>query len=496
MTFKSLLLFFCVQFLFSIYTFSQESKNFHFLKHRGIPLYNHQNLHSNQAKEELDSVFSSLPDFGGKSSHPFLEPEKIHDYYINTEIIGEIWSNSTWNNILKYIYSYDENGYQNGKRTQSWNGNAWVDSLKYTYDHPSYDYIYTYQHWNGSEWINDYRYTYLYDSSYYYKGFIYEIGDSLSWINNQRTIFYRNSITNYTDSVLYQFWELGEWKDIEKEFHTTDYKGRDSIITTYYLNDTVWEKSYNSIYFYDINTPSYSTSYQYWGGTEWINYYRYSYFYDADYYFLGFSGETWNDTTSQWKNDYRYLYIYDLEHRKTEYKYQKSSDGITWENIWHYTYEYDLSGYKTRQLFQNWGTAWEDYRQYLYEYDSNGLLILEIDQVWLGSEWVNEYRFTSIWELVSGINELGIANNYQLYNNYPNPFNPSTIIRWQLPVRSQVTLKIYDVLGNEIVTLINEEKDAGAYQVEWNASNKSSAVYFYQLRVGKFVDTKKMILLR
>ena len=389
----------------------------------------------------------------------------------------------------------ERNGYKNGKRTQSWNGNDWVDSIKYTYEHPPYVYIYTYQHWNGSEWLNDYRYTYIYDSSYYYQGFLYEIGDSLNWINRQRSIIYLNS-WNYADSVLYQIWELGEWKDVEKEFHTPDYQGRDSIITTYSLNDTAWEKSYNSIYYYDLSTPSYNISYQYWNGIEWINYYRYSYFYDADYYLLGYSGENWNDTTSVWMFDYKYLYKYNLEHLQTELKYQESSNGITWEDIWHYTYEYDSSGNKTRQLFQNWGTVWEDFRQYLYEYDSNGLLILETDQVWIGSEWVNEYRFTSIWELVSGINELSIENSYQLYNNYPNPFNPSTKISWQSPVSGLQKLKVFDVLGNEVATLVNEEKPAGTYEVTWNASGLASGVYFYQLRAGNFIDTKKMILLR
>ncbi|MFZ1519663.1 MAG: YCF48-related protein [Ignavibacteriaceae bacterium] len=85
---------------------------------------------------------------------------------------------------------------------------------------------------------------------------------------------------------------------------------------------------------------------------------------------------------------------------------------------------------------------------------------------------------------------------FSLSQNYPNPFNPSTKISWQSPVSSWQTLKVYDVLGNEIATLVNEYRDAGNYEINFDASKLSSGVYYYQLRAGDFVETKKMILLR
>jgi len=85
---------------------------------------------------------------------------------------------------------------------------------------------------------------------------------------------------------------------------------------------------------------------------------------------------------------------------------------------------------------------------------------------------------------------------YALEQNYPNPFNPGTKISWQSPVGSQQTLKIYDILGNEVATLVDEYKPAGNYEVEYDAASLSSGVYFYQLKVGEYVDTKKMILLK
>jgi len=97
-----------------------------------------------------------------------------------------------------------------------------------------------------------------------------------------------------------------------------------------------------------------------------------------------------------------------------------------------------------------------------------------------------------------------VPNEFKLEQNYPNPFNPSTTISWQSPIGSRQTLKIFDVLGNEVATLVDEYKPAGSYEVEFQSAlggtggNKQLAdgVYFYQLRVGDLSETKKMILIR
>jgi hypothetical protein len=95
---------------------------------------------------------------------------------------------------------------------------------------------------------------------------------------------------------------------------------------------------------------------------------------------------------------------------------------------------------------------------------------------------------------------------YTLDQNFPNPFNPSTVINYQIPQDGFVTLKIYDILGNEVATLVNEEKAIGRYEVNFSAQggsasggngyNLSSGVYFYQIKTGSFTDTKKMLLVR
>ena len=111
----------------------------------------------------------------------------------------------------------------------------------------------------------------------------------------------------------------------------------------------------------------------------------------------------------------------------------------------------------------------------------------------------------TLFNQVTGLQNQGSLqpNEFRLEQNYPNPFNPNTKIKYTIPNVSQsgvegsrVQLKVYDVLGNEVATLVNESKPAGTYEIEFNASNLSSGVYFYKLQAGSFVETRKMILLK
>jgi len=98
-------------------------------------------------------------------------------------------------------------------------------------------------------------------------------------------------------------------------------------------------------------------------------------------------------------------------------------------------------------------------------------------------------------------NETASLNDFILYQNYPNPFNPSTKIKFKIPGQTRndntgVTLKVYDILGKEVATLVNEEKPAGEYEVEFDGTALASGIYFYRFRTGSFTEIKKMILLR
>lgn len=96
-------------------------------------------------------------------------------------------------------------------------------------------------------------------------------------------------------------------------------------------------------------------------------------------------------------------------------------------------------------------------------------------------------------ELLS-VERIIVPEQFKLYQNFPNPFNPATIIKYSLPQAMNVTIKIFDVLGREVVTLVNANMDAGNYEVEFQASNLSSGIYFYRLKTDRNTEIKKMIL--
>jgi enterochelin esterase family protein len=128
-----------------------------------------------------------------------------------------------------------------------------------------------------------------------------------------------------------------------------------------------------------------------------------------------------------------------------------------------------------------------------------------------GHSWGNWYahldNVLEHFDMVVGVkDEESLPDKFALFQNYPNPFNPSTTIKYSIPGMSKVSLRLFNLLGEEVITLVNEEKSAGTYEVEFSAKGGSasggnayslpSGVYFYQLKAGTFIETKKMLLLK
>jgi hypothetical protein len=146
-------------------------------------------------------------------------------------------------------------------------------------------------------------------------------------------------------------------------------------------------------------------------------------------------------------------------------------------------------------LFSDNGDSLGSYNEGLTNLNVQSLSIDNNDYVYLGTDngvWRRPLsEITSVEE-----HSTDLPSSYILLQNFPNPFNPSTIISYQLPIGGNVTLKIYDILGNEMETLVDEFKPAGKYETEFNAASLPSCVYFYSLKAGDYIDTKKMLLLK
>ena len=159
---------------------------------------------------------------------------------------------------------------------------------------------------------------------------------------------------------------------------------------------------------------------------------------------------------------------------------------IKWSSVWG-TYE---SLYQNMRSFREFLIANQYQLDWLErpEGHSWGLWRASVDRML-------EYFFPENATNIGVTNDF-VLSDYYLFQNYPNPFNSITKISWQSPVASHQTLKIYDVLGNEVATLVNEFRNAGKYEIGFDASELTSGIYYYRIQAGDFTDTMKMILMK
>jgi hypothetical protein len=135
--------------------------------------------------------------------------------------------------------------------------------------------------------------------------------------------------------------------------------------------------------------------------------------------------------------------------------------------------------------------------------NSNNIIVSTVGESFIGksSNTINQnqigfwyaYQQTTITDVED---EEIIPTVFKLEQNYPNPFNPSTKIKFAVPEKSNVLIKVYDILGSEVTTLVNKEMDAGWYENNFNAAGLSSGIYLFRMEAGSYISTKKMILLR
>ena len=167
-----------------------------------------------------------------------------------------------------------------------------------------------------------------------------------------------------------------------------------------------------------------------------------------------------------------------------------------------YATKYNVQGFNdknvTTNLFTNYVSdgGYDEFKNFTS--DSKIIRILCLAKVSADSGYtLKEFKIYGTPLTVTGINENNLlSENYFLFQNFPNPFNPATSISYQLKTSSHVELKIYDLLGREIKTLVNEVKPTGIYSEKFDASNLTSGIYLYRLKSGTFVETKKMTVMK
>lgn len=189
------------------------------------------------------------------------------------------------------------------------------------------------------------------------------------------------------------------------------------------------------------------------------------------------------------------------------------NDGLTYNTITHLAtslngiifvigikyLEYYLENYKGVYFSTDNGEHWIESIDGLPYYDPyckfTSLAVQGNGDLFCGTDIYGIYRCANPTIVVDDKN-LNIPSAFNLNQNYPNPFNPTTTMKYSIPKTSFVTIKVYDVLGKEVVTLVHEEKPEGNYQVDFLGSGLASGIYFYRMQAGEFVETKKFVLLK
>ena len=385
------------------------------------------------------------------------------------------WVNSAWENSSKFSYTYDANNNLTEMLYQFWDGSAWVNNNKDTYEYDGNNNIIELliQYWVGSVWENSMQYSYTYDAKNNLTESLGQSWNGFAWVIRGK-YSYTYDINNNKIEQLYEEWNGFDW-----------------------VND------YKSSYTYDANNNKTEALYQDWNDSAWVSIDRYSFTYDGNNYLIETLIQNWDG--SFWANYRNLIYSYDANNSLIELLRQ-DWDGYTWVNEYKSTYTYDANINLTEQLDQAWiGSFWENNIEYSFTYDENNNLSKSFVQIWDSSGWVNYGKYLYTYTPVTAVNgDLSSVNAYSLSNNYPNPFNPTTVISYQLPVSCNVTLRIYDILGKEVATLVDEYKPAGTYEVEFSTTGgpasstkyPASGIYFYRMQAGDFVQTRKMLLLK
>ena len=387
------------------------------------------------------------------------------------------------------------------------------------------------------------------DSSFIWNGTLTQ------WTKRTRTSYTYGS-NHLQASEIIQKWD-GEWIDSTKLLTTYDGTGRSLISTTQDWKDTGWQNMEKAIYSYDDIDMTIQVVWQYWrdnSGWDWVDTLRTTSVLVDDLVSTA-TTEKWNGV--EWIYVQKITYTYNASNMLTQILGQTWS-GAAWVNHDRSTTTYNAIIQDTSDLAQNWTGSWVNSTRTQHSYDGQGNRILNVRWTWGGAAytktyadtlknhsghlsefvryvvatdslertqysydvvydfmllatyqyydggWINVLKTGYEWQdvVLSADSENGqLPSSFRLAQNYPNPFNPMTVIRYSLSQRSRVSIAIFNILGQEVTTLMDDMQSAGIYETTWDGMDRSgqrvgSGIYFYRITAGDFSETRKMVLLK
>ena len=393
------------------------------------------------------------------------------------------WENTSWELSAKHIYLHDEFG----QLTQ--------DS-RYFY--------------SIDTWFNEYRNILSYDIQNNLVEWLNQEGNIFSWQNFWLDQYDYNSNGALVEKAR-QIYNNDSWQSLERINYSYDV---DSLLSEEIIQVHVagnWINDYRKIYTYLPDGQVVSTLRQSWDYDDgfWYNDSLNSFGYTENRRSSHLE-QTWHD--DEWHNQHQKTFDYDTDDHLIE---AISKDWFVgqWLEVERQTYDFDLSGLLIKTTYQDWDydeTSWVDRDRQHFHFDEAGNLIESLTEFWdlESSDWAVEFLNTWYYPTPTAL-EIAQPREFRFDQNFPNPFNPATSIRFKIPEYSRVKLTIYDVRGSVIRTLYSGEKTAGFHEHIWGGLNDtgnpvSTGVYFCRLQVvdparggsGGFNQTIKMLYLK
>jgi len=378
--------------------------------------------------------------------------------------------------FIDSIITYGVTG-SKGKRSFTYDGKGKITSILYLY-------------LQNNVWENSSQRTHSYDSSGNLLNTLYlDWKNGSYWENSFYEMFSYDSIGNNTQKLIY-LWENNKWKNLLRISKTYDSIG--NMITTAAEKwiDSTWINSSKITLNYYPNGMRDFNIVELWNGSNWVNDLIVTFEYTDDWILLLHLYKIWDG--SNWNNDYRTTFTYSLIEPQLIGLNEVWNDS-QWMVDTRYSYSYNANGYFTHGIYE----LWENGNWVPYDW---GIITIENPDGFIHHLWT--YQGFVYYDSPTKVGAEGdiILKDFHLSQNYPNPFNPSTTINYSISKPGFVSLKVYDILSNEVTTLVSEEKPAGSYEVEFSATgggrNLASGIYIYRLTSGIFTTSKKLILLK
>lgn len=466
----------------------------------------------------------------------WLNSHRYKTSYYNNDLVSLyeefIWDGVSWINSYQYISTYNGNDKLTEYNVKQWSGSNWINMYKTTYSYtPSGNLqIVIDQTWNGSGWDNNFRNTYQYNGNNDISEKIEEQWMDGNWINSIRDVYYYNP-QNLVSLIASYWWPGAAWKESVEIYYQYDGLGNITDRLTKFweseelglqnkyhatieyvpgtdlqskienqewdLSNQVWFYTSRDIYTYNGNNILILYVGEGWNNGSWEQYFRDIYSLDSDGNLDTLLSQYRNGT--EWTNSFRSMYTWSLELPVELTSFKINQDGCSVNLAWTTATEKNNLGFEIERKIANNnfvtigfvagnGTTLQPNNYTFSDINlSPASYVYRLKQV----DFNGSFEYSNELEIV-----MTVAAEYSLDQNYPNPFNPGTNIKFNIPSPGFITLRVYDVLGEEISTLISGYREAGTYNSNFDGSALKSGIYFYELKAGNFISTKKMILLK